>query len=77
MSFVKRHIAAANLEDDRTLMERVVDLGSGEGLLFSPGGMVKESNKGMAKLGLRYIKIKIRERVTEDGGKSVLAIRTK
>jgi hypothetical protein len=74
---VKRHIAAANLEDDRTLMERVVDLGSGEGLLFSPGGMVKELQQRDGEIGVEIHKDKIRERVTEDGGKSVLAIRTK
>ena len=87
LAFLKAHIAAAGEEPTRELMARIVGLDSGEGLLFATNGMVAvdegdmtengggETKTALEKLGLRYLKVKIRKRVTADGGKSVLAVK--
>ncbi len=59
-------------------MERIVGLDAGEGLVFCPGAMVgMEEGEGMGlkgrKLGLGGLKVRVRKRVTEDGGRSILA----
>jgi hypothetical protein len=70
----------------RTVFNKIVRLRVGEALLFAPSAIIgvvngKEENGAadvddqlqVNKLGVGYLKIKIRARVTEDGGKSVLA----
>ncbi|PQE10772.1 p-loop containing nucleoside triphosphate hydrolase protein [Rutstroemia sp. NJR-2017a BBW] len=64
----------------------IVQLNAGEALLFAPearidgaadevdgSGAGEGYEKGFEKLGMKYLKIKIRGRITEDGGKSVMA----
>lgn len=50
----------------------------GEALLFAPSAIIGiEKMEGgdaeLKRLGVGYMKIKIRARITDDGGKSVLA----
>ncbi|KAJ5873621.1 uncharacterized protein N7473_013180 [Penicillium subrubescens] len=61
-----------------SIFHRIVHLRVGEALLFSPSAVVSVTPKqadslGMSRLGSGYVKIKIRDRLTEDGGKSVLS----
>jgi hypothetical protein len=56
----------------------IVKLRIGEALLFAPGAAidVEKSEHGensVKRLGTGYLKIKVRARITEDGGKSVMA----
>ncbi|POS81357.1 hypothetical protein DHEL01_v200238 [Diaporthe helianthi] len=60
--------AAANL------FARIVGLRVGEALVFSPNAVVGVSEEGEArKLGSGVLKVCVRNRVTEDGGTSVMA----
>jgi hypothetical protein len=79
------HLAAAACDresdfgdDHGSLFRRIVQLNVGEALLFSPTALVKLQAKNAQKficsyLNDEYLEIKIRARLTEDGGKSVLA----
>jgi hypothetical protein len=52
----------------------IVQLRVGEALLFAPSGVICLSiGGGQRRLGARYVKITVRERLTHDGGKSVMA----
>ena len=68
----------------RTVFNKIVRLRVGEALLFAPSAIVGIDQGGEAdvasneqicvkKLGVDYLKIKIRARITQDGGKSVFA----
>lgn len=60
--------AAANL------FAQIVGLRVGEALVFSPNAVVGVSEEGAAtKLGSGVLKVCVRNRVTEDGGRSVMA----
>lgn len=61
-----------------TLFNRIVHLRVGEALLLSPsavlGTSIKDSNSSkLTRLGAGYMVIKVRDRLTEDGGKSVIS----
>jgi len=83
---LKAHIAALDLTqtqengDTHThdIFKKIVKLEVGEALLFSPSAIVdvEEVQGGQVKvkkLGTGYLKIKIRDRLTQDGGKSIMA----
>lgn len=56
------------------LFAQIVELRVGEALVFSPNAVVGVSEEGTArKLGSGVIKVRVRNRVTEDGGRSVMA----
>lgn len=55
----------------------IVKLRVGEALLFSPSAVVGVDGlgkKGLRRLGATFLKIRVRSRLTTDGGKSVMAI---
>jgi hypothetical protein len=61
-----------------SIFHRIVHLQVGEALLFSPSAVItvtpnQADSPGMIRLGSGYVTIKIRDRLTEDGGKSVLS----
>ncbi|KAE8354744.1 hypothetical protein BDV28DRAFT_130420 [Aspergillus coremiiformis] len=63
----------------RSLFENVVQLAVGEALLFAPSAIVKARSREdgrveFSPLGSEFLSIKIRERLTSDGGKSVLSL---
>lgn len=79
---------AHHLEDNRkrigtrshikVIFREIVNLTVGEALIFSPTAAVgcERSANGktvIRRLGLEYVKIKIRARLTTDGGRSILA----
>lgn len=45
----------------------------GQGEPTGDGGSEEDEDEDVGKLGLGYLKIKVRKRLTEDGGKSILA----
>lgn len=64
------------------MMSRIVDLNVGEALLFAPSAMLQvdrltdeknNSSRRVKKLGMEYWSVRIRARVTVDGGRSVMA----
>jgi hypothetical protein len=68
------------------IFNQIVKLRVGEALLFAPSAIIgvekKQSENGseetdMQRLGTGYLKIKIRARVTSDGGRSVFAMGAK
>ena len=86
LSTLKTHLAALDLthqEDKsenttRDVFTEIVRLRVGEALCFAPSaiiGVEKSSGGGVKtkRLGKDYLKIKVRERVTKDGGKSIMA----
>lgn len=67
---------------ERTLMQ-MINLNAGEALLFAPSAILDVENMvgqgGMTtlrlgKLGISYLKVRVRHRLTADGGRSISAI---
>ena len=63
------------------IFAKIVTLDAGEALLFSPATLidvrasrVSDRTWDSAKLGSRYLKIRVRNRLTADGGRSILAV---
>ena len=52
----------------------VVELETGEALLFSPNALCADGNGQLIKLGNGYIHLFTRPRITRDGGQSILAV---
>ena len=85
---LKKHLAGASAmtKDSKARIEEIskhiVELDAGQALLFSPSAMLKafdQTEHGalrMEKLGLGYAKIQVRERLTADGGRSIMATST-
>jgi len=63
----------------RELFNEIVKLRVGEALLFSPSAVIglddagEEGEEQLRRLGAAYVKIRVRSRLTDDGGKSVMA----
>ncbi|KAL9603280.1 MAG: hypothetical protein Q9219_001302 [cf. Caloplaca sp. 3 TL-2023] len=69
----------------RKVFEIVVNLDVGKALLFSPSALLGSMDSGSGvgpshgslkaqKLGLRYMEVRIRNRLTEDSGRSIMAM---
>lgn len=88
---LRAHLAGVsdlNGEDSKgniaKVFQTIVNLQAGQALLFCPSALLEstehKSSAGgnplnVRKLGSRYVKIKVRKRLTEDGGRSIFAIR--
>jgi hypothetical protein len=86
---LKQHLAAAsdlaNIDDEtngeplgKSIFPKIVGLNVGEALLFCPSAIVgvetgEQDIPKVKRLGLKYLKVKVRSRLTTDGGKSVIA----
>ncbi|KAK7715199.1 hypothetical protein SLS64_003897 [Diaporthe eres] len=58
-----------------SLFAQIVELRVGEALVFSPNALMGVGGEGEArKLGSGMLKVRVRNRVTEDGGRSVMAV---
>ncbi|OBT88914.1 hypothetical protein VE02_01898 [Pseudogymnoascus sp. 03VT05] len=70
-------ISGAKVETASMIFKKIVGLEVGEALLFSPSAMVGVDAAGgggrYARLGAGFLKVRVRSRLTTDGGKSVLA----
>lgn len=77
LDVLKRHLAGA-IDESRTLFDTIIGLRCGEAVLFCPTAQIevyrsKERCKQLKALGSGFVKVKIRKRITIDGGKSVMA----
>lgn len=54
--------------------DAVVNLETGEALLFSPSALCTDGNDELVKLGNGYVHLFTRPRITRDGGQSILAV---
>ncbi|XXH01566.1 hypothetical protein Hte_007926 [Hypoxylon texense] len=79
---LEEHLAGASKHgpsDSAFLFNKIVSLRTGEALLFCPTGRLdiaegsKEGEHTVMPLSDGYVKIKIRKRLTADGGKSIMA----
>lgn len=82
---LKSHLAAVSSKSEASkrgaqdIFDQIVDLNVGQALVFSPSAMLwvdhqHDSGGGrMLKLGTQYMKVQVRNRVTADGGRSILA----
>ena len=86
LSALKSHLAGvAGLDgeenrDIKEIFRTIVNLEAGQALLFSPSAMLEtidraetKGGRHAAKLGMGYVKIRVRKRLTTDGGRSILA----
>ncbi|ETI28331.1 hypothetical protein G647_00780 [Cladophialophora carrionii CBS 160.54] len=74
---LRRHLAGAHLchdHRDPALFEMIIGLKTGQALVFCPSAMLDASaEEGVRRLNDAFIRIQIRNRVTADGGRSILA----
>ena len=87
LSILKGHLAGASEEmgEERNIghiWKTIVELEAGEALLFSPAAILDtetreggsgDRDKEIVKLGMGHVKIRVRKRLTADGGRSILA----
>lgn len=58
------------------IYHHILELGVGEALMFSPSSMVNwSSEENPKRLNSAYLKVKVRKRLTSDGGKSVVCVK--
>ena len=88
LAALKSHIAAisssgeASKRGAQDISNQIVELDAGEALVFAPSAILEVGDEGensngsrrMLKLGTRYMKVRVRQRTTADGGRSILAI---
>ncbi|KAL9127250.1 MAG: hypothetical protein Q9217_003830 [Psora testacea] len=82
---LESHLAGVSKGGDRsqnkavTIFKCIVELDAGQALLFSPSAIVKAiefstaGKRKVEKLGTSYVKIRVRKRLTADGGRSIMA----
>jgi hypothetical protein len=85
LAALKSHLAGVSVEGEASkrdvgeIFRQIVNLEAGEALLFSPSAMTQlDKDAGlhglkMQKLGLGYVKVRVRQRMTADGGRSIMA----
>ncbi|CAE7185837.1 hypothetical protein P3342_008446 [Pyrenophora teres f. teres] len=71
-SALKKHISA--MDEEQSIMRQIEELSTGEALVYAPTAVLKENDDGsLVKATGQFLKIDVRDRVTEDGGESRLA----
>ncbi len=85
---LKTHLAGISNNDESSqrdvseIFKEIVNLEAGQALLFSPSAILDTVNDQEGegyinlrpkKLGLRYVKLRVRKRLTADGGRSIFA----
>lgn len=66
----------AKRRDVRSIFVEIVELEPGEALIFCPSAILElsmQDGRAPRKLGMDWLKVKVRRRLTDDGGRSVLA----
>ena len=73
---LRRHISLGDEQKDSDeLFRRILHLRVGEALLFAPSALLYRTDEGPPeRLGSDPLQMKMRKRVTWDGGKSVVCI---
>jgi hypothetical protein len=67
---IKKHVSA-NLSSDEAF-NRIVQLKTGEAILLAPSGLRLAQDNSLVSVGRNYLTVRVRKRVTKDGGASVL-----
>jgi hypothetical protein len=80
-STLKKHLAALSSRNENDeVFRRIVDLENGKALLFCPTAYLNTGDpfevSTLRPLRSGYIKLRVRKRVTEDGGMSIMAALT-
>jgi hypothetical protein len=71
---IKRHIPIRT-EEHHSVMEAIEGLKTGTALVYSPNAVLdRGKDRGLVKGTGKLMRIKVRKRVTSDGGLSVLAV---
>lgn len=78
-SVLRRHISIIDESNGGKaveLFQRIVGLKTGEALVFAPSAIVSttDGDGGWVKLSDGILKVRVRKRVTWDGGRSVVAV---
>ncbi|PVI04343.1 hypothetical protein DM02DRAFT_611599 [Periconia macrospinosa] len=75
LAAIRRHIPMTS-EAARSLMDKVERLKTGSALVYSPGAVLgwEDDEKTLFKGAGKMMEVKIRKRITSDGGQSVLAV---
>ena len=73
---LRRHISTGEEQKDSDeLFRRILKLRVGEALMFAPSALLYRSDESSPeRLGSDLLQIKVRRRVTWDGGKSIVCI---
>ena len=85
---LKSHLAGVSTADGecrrdvREIFRTIVNLEAGQALLFSPSAVLdfagdeedEATTSVTTKLGMGYLKIRVRKRLTADGGRSIMAV---
>ena len=67
-------LGGATKRDARSIFAEIVELEPGEALMFCPSAVLdRVEGEAPSKLGMEWLKIRVRRRLTEDGGRSILA----
>ncbi|KAH9882532.1 hypothetical protein J1614_000768 [Plenodomus biglobosus] len=72
---LRQHISAMVGGDDGGVMRQIEELETGEALIFSPLAVLCKDDEGaLVKATGRLMKLRIRKRITTDGGESIMAV---
>jgi len=70
-----KHVNDSQSQDAESWFQQVMLLATGEGIVFSPTALVSVDDEGEVELlGGQFLKVKVRPRITRDGGQSLLAV---
>lgn len=72
LAILRQHLAGASM-DNNELLDEIVSLHIGESLLFAPTAVLRVEEDMLQRLGTRRVRVKTRQRITGDGGRSVMA----
>lgn len=72
---LKKHISASAMNDDKEIMRQIEGLETGEALVYAPSSVLGKNDDGtLIKATGRLLRVYIRDRVTRDGGQSIMAV---
>lgn len=70
---LRKHINA--VDDDKEIMQQIENLETGEALVYSPNAVLGKNDDGsLIKATGRLLRLNVRNRVTLDGGASIMAV---
>ncbi|KAJ7639335.1 hypothetical protein FB45DRAFT_740491 [Roridomyces roridus] len=74
---LSKHVSTGSQSDSARWFEEVMFLGTGHALVFCPSALMStDGERGVTLLGREYLKVRVRPRLTLDGGASQLAVRS-
>lgn len=65
--------SSASVKVDQSLLQQIIQLRVGEALVFAPSAMLAFNEGQLVKGSEMVLKLRVRNRVTHDGGKSIMA----